>query len=105
LPKEKIRSKLSEFLVIGNNSVTKELETCVKENKASSIKLILVCKDDINFDLFFEHLPALSQQLEEPIPICTLSKGSHLELAKRFNIQSCSVIGIKVALINLFSLC
>ncbi|KXN70624.1 hypothetical protein CONCODRAFT_158616 [Conidiobolus coronatus NRRL 28638] len=95
LPKDKIRSKLGEFLVIGNNSVTKELETCVKENKSPSIKLILACKDDINFDLFFEHLPALSQQLEKPIPICTLQKGSHLELVKRFNIQSCSVIGIK----------
>ncbi|KAG6814130.1 hypothetical protein H0H92_002125 [Tricholoma furcatifolium] len=103
---------ISKHLVIGINQVTKRLEEQVrtqrvtllatnpppKEPQSLPLRLILVCRADINPPILVDHLPHLvaafnSLRPEEAIKLVPLHPGAELELSKVVGLRRMSVLG------------
>ncbi|KIK70694.1 hypothetical protein GYMLUDRAFT_65907 [Collybiopsis luxurians FD-317 M1] len=100
------RPEILAHVVTGINTVTKRLETLVRSRRGGAtddslpgLKLVLVCRADVNPPMLIDHLPHLvaaynSTKPPDPILLVPLPKGAELILADIFGLRRVAVIGI-----------
>jgi ribonuclease P/MRP protein subunit POP3 len=108
--------KVQQHLAVGINEVTKRLEYQIRRSRvtvvttaedstfASSgpdLKIILVCRADIDPPLLIDHLPHLvaacnSDQTGNAVKLVPLPKGAESSLAQAIGLRRAAVVGIDV---------
>ncbi|KAG6837671.1 hypothetical protein H0H93_004947 [Arthromyces matolae] len=112
------RPPVLEHLLIGINEVTKRLEqqiralhsdlisTKLEQVKSSPpLRLIAVCRADIDPPILVDHLPHLvaafnSLQPEEPITLVSLQAGAETLLSQAVGLRRAAVLGFDVRLVT-----
>jgi ribonuclease P/MRP protein subunit POP3 len=108
--------KVLQHLTVGINEVTKRLEyqiqhsriavvTTAEDSKIASpglgLKIVLVCRADIDPPLLIDHLPHLvaacnSAQTGDAVKLVPLPKGAEPSLAQAIGLRRAAVVGIDV---------
>lgn len=108
--------KILQHLAVGINEVTKRLEsqihhsritvvTTAEDSKIPSprpdLKIILVCRADIDPPILIDHLPHLvagynSIRTSDPIKLVPLPKGAESSLAQAIGLRRAAVVGMDV---------
>lgn len=106
-----------QHLVVGINEVTKRLEHQIQQSRVTvvttakdsaipsqgpDLKIILVCRADIDPPLLIDHLPHLvaacnSTQTSHTVKLVPLPKGAEPSLAQAIGLRRAAVVGIDVA--------
>ncbi|KAF9074824.1 hypothetical protein BDP27DRAFT_1257990 [Rhodocollybia butyracea] len=93
-------------LVTGINTVTKRLETLVRtrrggnpEDSMPNVKIVLVCRADVNPPMLIDHLPHLvaaynSTNPPDPILLVPLPPGAEFTLAEVMGVRRVAVMAI-----------
>ena len=93
-------TKYLELLIAQCNSNASPKETDSKDDKAKETVYIIACINDVPSIAAFEHLPIMSQLIQQskssshgPVEVylCPLRKGSEKRLAQLFGINRCTV--------------
>ncbi|KAF5388569.1 hypothetical protein D9757_004664 [Collybiopsis confluens] len=96
--------EIFSFLVTGINAITKRLETLVKARREGldeplpGLRLVLVCRADINPPMLIDHLPHLvaaynSTTPVDPILLISLPQGAEQTLAGLFGVRRVAAMG------------
>lgn len=105
-----------QHLVVGINEVTKRLEHQIQQSRVTvvttakdsaipsqgpDLKIILVCRADIDPPLLIDHLPHLvaacnSTQTSHTVKLVPLPKGAEPSLAQAIGLRRAAVVGIDV---------
>ena len=108
--------KMLQHLTVGINEVTKRLESQIQRSRTTvvttaadseislprpSLKIILVCRADIDPPLLIDHLPHLvaaynSIQNSDAIKLVPLPRGAESSLAQAIGLRRAAVVGIDV---------
>ncbi|KAG6817941.1 hypothetical protein H0H87_012409 [Tephrocybe sp. NHM501043] len=106
------RPHVLNHLIVGINEVTKRLEEQIRSQRVTLIttntspneptpplRLILVCRADLNPPMLVDHLPHLvaaynSLRPEEPIQLVPLATGAELRLSQAVGLRRAAVLGL-----------
>jgi len=109
--------RILQHLTVGINEVTKRLESQIQHRRTTvvttaedsetasprpNLKIILVCRADIDPPLLIDHLPHLvaaynSIQTSDTIKLVPLPRGAESSLAEAIGLRRAAVVGIDVA--------
>ena len=108
--------KISQHITVGINEVTRRLESQIQSNRLTVVttakqpesaspkhhlKVVLVCRADIDPPLLLDHLPHLvaaynSTQTLDIVKLVPLPKGAESSLAQALGLRRAAVVGIDV---------